>query len=231
VKKCPYCAEAIQDEAIVCKHCGRELTGVMSSGPRTVPPQERRRWTLVKVLVAGFAIILMIGWIGSLMNQGQTSPPRPAPVSGAPASLQKPPAATDASKSAKPPSVKQRVQDAVHAEVQEPLYVEINGASILVQWPISENITTNMTKRTAQRQLEEVVKGVHKSNVDFQTLTAEGTFGLRDTFGNSKKTIVVSAVFQRSTIERINWETFLTPNIYRVADRIVIHPAFQGAEW
>lgn len=40
MKKCPFCAEIIKGEAIVCRYCGRELSN-KKSGDDTIKPQGR----------------------------------------------------------------------------------------------------------------------------------------------------------------------------------------------
>jgi hypothetical protein len=77
-RKCPFCAELVKKEAVICKHCGNKLPPVPSAPPRV--GRQRPAMATVLVLAVIAAAVLLV-----LERQQERLPATPPSISAPPA--------------------------------------------------------------------------------------------------------------------------------------------------
>lgn len=100
-------------------------------------------------------------------------------------------------------------------------------SEIFVEWAINDNLTEGLIKSGTQMDIADILEAIDKSGLKYGSVHVEGTFSMVDQYGNVSEMVVVSAIYMRATIERINWENFLWDNVYAIADEVWVHPVFQ----
>ena len=107
-----------------------------------------------------------------------------------------------------------------------PLMVTESNGDVTVEFEVGDNLTAGMIKSSAQSACATILQSIVKSQLTFTSIQIYANHELQDAFGQSTNTRVVSALYHRDTVAKIDWNNFLSTNVYRIADNLVIHPGF-----
>lgn len=104
-----------------------------------------------------------------------------------------------------------------------------DDGSVSVSWSINDYYTAGFMRSGARSEVVDILQAVRASGIPFNRVDLAGTFSMRDVYGNTNESIVISASYEAATVDRLNLDNvLLETTIYEAADSIKVHPEFLG---
>jgi hypothetical protein len=105
-----------------------------------------------------------------------------------------------------------------------------NGGDIVTaKFKISEDFTEGMAKDGARIDTMNILKYVQAAYPNLAEVHVDASADMVDIYGRSSVEQVVTLVYSRATLDKIDWDNFSFKNIwnYPIVDYADVHKAFQ----
>ena len=176
----------------------------------------------VGLLVLSFVILITVA---GMMDSDETAVEEPE--SSVSTGSSAPP--TKAVEAANATSFQTQISSALGSSnraVQRVSAARLQEERLCVQWAINDNLTSGMIARSARLDIRNMLEVITDSQEPYTSVLFRGTFSLVDQLGNASEDTIVEATFTKSVIDRINFENFLTDNMYAITKETNIHREF-----
>lgn len=104
---------------------------------------------------------------------------------------------------------------------------EFAAGEISLVWAINQGWDQDGIKRGAKRDAAAILHALALSGLSYSDIIMTGSYAMGDAFGNVTERNVITLTFDRSTVDKIDWDGFETDNVYQIADSSAIWPQFR----
>lgn len=98
------------------------------------------------------------------------------------------------------------------------LYSYPERGDITITWTINNNISQNQRIANAQVDATNILKVLQRHKTRFVYVILIGTFSMQDPQGTISEQQVIDLGFNKSKLEKVNWQIFEPTEIYNLAD-------------
>ena len=194
------------------------------ASPPLAPAKKKRKWPWI---VAGVVLFLII--VGQCGHHSDTSSTSSQAKSSTPSQAKSTAASNaPASSAAAPPTTPQGPKPPANVKalnISPPPGPDVDV--VTARYKISDNFTKGLTKDGARINTVDILKYIKAAYPNLTEVHVAATADMVDQYGNTSEDQVVTLVYSRATMDKINFDHILAQNIWNVADYADVHPAFQ----
>ena len=99
---------------------------------------------------------------------------------------------------------------------------------ILIRWIIVGILTDPNLNANVRDDATRIIKAIAQSPFNYTSAVLEAYWSREDAYGAKSEKLVVNLVYKKSTIDLINWNTFIPDDAYLIADSSSVDSTFQG---